>query len=146
VKSLQQPETQTSDNLLLSDKIIPVAVEAATLPSYFLVMLRVENCGGTALTNVVVTDNFSNETKPLEPSANTGTVSITPADTNGFQKENLTWTIGTLGGYQARTLTIKVGGRPTRPAKSSRPPRTRTSSTTVMAPAEPVRASRPARA
>jgi hypothetical protein len=118
-KSINGPY-RTSDDLFLSDGIIPIAVRRNPvwyLPSnpenlfYFRVEITVDNCGGADLTNVVMEDEFSNEAQPFDPVADTGNVSITPSPDpgNGMVFEDLTWEIGTIPAGQSRTLVLKVG-------------------------------------
>ncbi|MCI0552848.1 MAG: hypothetical protein L0287_18005, partial [Anaerolineae bacterium] len=112
---------RSSDNLFLSDGIIPVAVQRDIDPPgsvndnpenlfYFRVVITVENCGTTDLTNVVVEDSFSNEAQPFSTS-DPSNVTITPAPdpSNGMVKESLTWDVGTIPAGQSRSLTIFVG-------------------------------------
>jgi uncharacterized repeat protein (TIGR01451 family) len=120
IKTIDGPY-RTSDDLFLADKIIPVAVQRDIDPPgptndnpenlfYFLVTITVENCGGTDLTGVVVTDSFSNEAQPFATSGPGIAVITPPPDpNNGMVKETLTWTIGLLPAGQSVTLNVKVG-------------------------------------
>jgi len=104
---------RTSDNLFLTDKIIPYAYDYDD-PNYshvfyFLVSITVKNCEDGALTGVEVVDTFSNEALPFETN-DPSNVTITPTSTsNKFEKETLTWSVGTLLAGADRTLEIKVG-------------------------------------
>ena len=119
-KSINGPY-RTSNDLFLTDGIIPVAVLRDIDPPgpendneenlfYFLVEITVTNCGGTELTRVVVEDSFSNEAQPFETD-DPGNVTITPPpDPNdGMVHESLTWSVGTIPANESRTLEIKVG-------------------------------------
>ena len=108
-KSINGPY-RTSDDLFLADRIIPVAYTPVEKAFYFLVTITVSNCGdGDALTGVEVIDTFSNEAYPFETS-DPGNVTIIPApDPRKFQRETLTWSVGTLLAGAASTLNIKVG-------------------------------------
>jgi hypothetical protein len=101
---------RTSDDLFLSDGIVPVAAQTAQSLYYFRVTITVENCGTTTLNSVSVSDTFSNEAQPFDPSPSTGSVTIAPSPGPGFQQETLTWTIGSLSAGNIATLTLKVGG------------------------------------
>jgi uncharacterized repeat protein (TIGR01451 family) len=109
---------RTADDLFLTDKIIPVAVEIENNPNdyggenyfYFLVEIEVENCGGTELSGVEVVDNFSNEAQPFETDDPDNVIITPPPDpTNGMVHETLTWTVGTIPSGESRTLQVKVG-------------------------------------
>lgn len=119
-KTLNGPY-RTSDDLFLSDKIIPFALQHEIDPAgptndnpenafYFLVVLTVKNCGTTAFTNVVLTDGFSNQAQPFATSDPGNVVISPPPDpNNGTVKETLTWTIGTLNPGAMVMLEVKVG-------------------------------------
>ncbi len=117
IKTIDGPY-RTADDLFLEDGIIPVAVQIENNPNdyggenyfYFLVEIKVENCGGTELTGVEVIDNFSNEAQPFETD-DPDNVTITPAPdpTNGMVHETLTWDIGAIPAGESRTLRVKVG-------------------------------------
>ncbi|MCL6582415.1 MAG: hypothetical protein K6U11_02140 [bacterium] len=104
---------RTSDNLFLTDRIIPVAVKEEIAQGspvfYFLVEITVENCNDTPLTGVVVTDTFNNEAYPFETSDPTHVIIAPPPSPGGFEKEKLTWTVGSIPALESRTLLIKVG-------------------------------------
>jgi hypothetical protein len=115
---------RTSDDLFLSDGIIPVAVERDVPDGtdntenlfYFLVEITVENCSANAesgpdLTNVVVEDTFSNEAQPFDPDPGIGTATISPDPdpNNGMVHESLTWDVGTIPAGESYTLEVKVG-------------------------------------
>lgn len=113
-KTLDGP-FRTSDDLFLSDGIIPVAVQGENNGDeenlfYFLVTIEIENCGGTELTNVVVEDTFSNEAQPFETD-DPGNVTIVPVSDpfDGMVKETLTWNAGTIAVGDTATLNILVG-------------------------------------
>lgn len=119
-KTLSGPY-RTADDLFLNDGVVPVALVRDIDPPgptndnvenvfYFRAEITVENCGNVDLTNVVVTDSFSNEAQPFSVSG-PGTVVISPAPdpNNGMVKETVTWTVGTIPDGQSRTLTINVG-------------------------------------
>ncbi|WP_420631981.1 hypothetical protein [Candidatus Leptofilum sp.] len=113
-KTLDGP-FRTSDDLFLSDAIIPVAVQGENNGDeenlfYFLVTIEVENCGGTELTNVVVEDTFSNEAQPFETD-DPGNVVIVPNPDpfDGMVKETLTWTVGSIAIGNTATLNVLVG-------------------------------------
>jgi hypothetical protein len=110
---------RTSDDLFLTDRVIPVAVIrdfCSYLPDntenlfYFRVDITVENCGGTELTGVVVQDTFSNEAQPFAPNGpGTVTISPSPDPNNGMVHESLTWSVGTIPVGESRALQVKVG-------------------------------------
>jgi hypothetical protein len=110
---------RTADDLFLTDRIIPIAVQRDIDPPgtpntenlfYFLVEITVENCGGADLTGVVVTDGFSNEAQPFETDDPSSVVIVPPPDpNNGMVHESLTWTVGTIPVGESRTLLVKVG-------------------------------------
>jgi hypothetical protein len=113
-KTLDGP-FRTSDDLFLSDGIIPVAVQGDNNGDeenlfYFKVTIEIENCGGTELTNVVVEDTFSNEAQPFETD-DPGNVVILPVPDpfDGMVKESLTWTAGSIAVGDTATLNILVG-------------------------------------
>ncbi len=113
-KTLDGP-FRTSDDLFLSDGIIPVAVQGENNGDeenlfYFLVTIEIENCGGTELTNVAVEDSFSNEAQPFETD-DPGNVTIIPASDpfDGMVKESLTWDVGSIAVGDTATLNILVG-------------------------------------
>lgn len=113
-KTLDGP-FRTSDDLFLSDSIIPVAVQGDNNGNeenlfYFLVTIEVENCGGTELTNVVVEDTFSNEAQPFETDDPSNVVIMpVPDPLDGMVKESLTWTVGSIAIGDTATLNILVG-------------------------------------
>jgi len=104
---------RTSDNLFLTDRIITVALKEEIAQGkpvfYFLVEITVENCSDTPLTGVVVTDTFSNEAYPFETSDPAHVTIAPPPSPGGFEKEKLTWTVGSIPALASRTLLIKVG-------------------------------------
>lgn len=113
-KTLDGP-FRTSDDLFLSDGIIPVAVQGENNGDeenlfYFLVTIEVENCGDTELTNVVVEDTFSNEAQPFETD-DPGNVTILPVSDpfDGMVKESLTWNAGSVAVGDTVSLNILVG-------------------------------------
>ena len=87
-KSINGPY-RTSDNLFLTDKIIPVAYDK-DLPHifYFLVSITVSNCGEGALTGVEVIDTFSNEALPFETD-DPGNVTIVPPPGRSYDHTHL---------------------------------------------------------
>ncbi|MCB9008586.1 MAG: hypothetical protein H6656_14660 [Ardenticatenaceae bacterium] len=113
-KTLDGP-FRTSDDLFLSDGIIPVAVQGENNGDvenlfYFLVTIEIENCGGTELTNVTLEDTFSNEAQPFETD-DPGNVTILPVSDpfDGMVKESLTWDVGSIAVGDTATLNILVG-------------------------------------
>jgi Domain of unknown function DUF11 len=115
VKSIDGP-FRTSDNLRLSDNIIPVGVNILLNGRrenlfYFPVTLTVTNCGAADLTGVVLADRFAEEVQPFEVSDSASVEFEWELFNVGnvFTREYLTWTIGTLLPGESRTLTIKVG-------------------------------------
>ncbi len=110
---------KTDGDIFLADGIIPVAVQRDIDPPgtpngenlfYFQVTITVENCGTTDLTNVIVSDSFSNEAQPFETDdPGNATISPPPDPINGMVKETLTWNVGTIIGGNSETLIVKVG-------------------------------------
>jgi|GEM_PF-3981840 len=107
-----------ADDFELTDNIIPVAPDwnksgLILSPWYFVVSLKVENCGTSDLTGITVVDKFSNESFPFQPDG-PGTFTLldegggTPDAFDGFDKEVLTWTVDVTSSDMA-TLTVKVG-------------------------------------
>ncbi|TEU22292.1 MAG: hypothetical protein E3J21_00445 [Anaerolineales bacterium] len=117
-KTINGPR-RTSDNLFLTDGIIPVAVMRDIGPSgtpntenlfYFLVEITVENCGGAELTGVQVQDSFSHEAQPFgTDDPGNVTISPPPDPNNGMVHESLTWSVGAIPVGGNRTLQVKVG-------------------------------------
>jgi len=68
---------------------------AAAFPSRFLLTIYVENCGGSTLENVVVYDTIKNTITYTDYNPSKGEVSIDPPGEQ-FQKEKLTWIVGTI--------------------------------------------------
>lgn len=107
---------RTSDNVFLSDRIIPVGVSFLLNGRrenlfYFLATLTVTNCGAAPLTGVVLTDDFDKEAQPFEvsdPGAVEFQWELFDAG-NPLTRELLTWSVGELPVGATRTLTIKVG-------------------------------------
>jgi len=102
-------------DVLLTDKIIPIAVMEEVIPDYvpagelfyFPLRITVENCGATTLTDIIVRDIFAVQVIPFDPEPSQGTVVITPQQNS--QKYDLLWNIGTLSPPNIFTLDLKVG-------------------------------------
>ena len=83
---------------------------AAEYPTYFKMIIEVENCGKIDLHDVVVTDTINNNVAPVTWQADKGTVEWDPfpIDYTGFHFDHLTWSIGNLGDGKKVKLTIWI--------------------------------------